>query len=64
MRLAAVLLTALVLAACARHQVSAERALLDEVDGRSGQVAQDVSAILKGMERARLSPEMVARSGR
>jgi hypothetical protein len=64
MRLAAALLTALVLAACARHQVSAERALMDEVNGHSAQVAEDVGAILKGMERARLSPERLARSGR
>jgi outer membrane murein-binding lipoprotein Lpp len=63
MRLAAALLTALVLAACVRHQVSAERALVNEVNGHDEQVSQDVAAILKGMERARLSPERLARSG-
>jgi C4-dicarboxylate-specific signal transduction histidine kinase len=63
MRLAAVLFVLLVVAACARHQVSAEQALVDEANSHSGQVALDVNAILRGMERARLSPERLARSG-
>jgi hypothetical protein len=64
MRLAAALFAVLVVAACARQQVSAEQALLDQVNSHSGQVAWDVSAILEGMARARLSPERLARSGR
>jgi hypothetical protein len=61
MRLALVLVVALIVAACALQQSSAERNFVRSESARGAQAALDAEAIMRGMAQARDSSQWVAR---